>query len=144
MAPAVATLDMCGHGPEPGRRRGDMDHVLQQEQDIADLWTALQQARGFERFVLGGHSIGGGLSIRYACGAETPRPDSLLLIAPFIHRKSPAVRPGSGGWARPCMPRFARIEMLGRFGVQALQGRPVLRFAVADALQDGHETPWYS
>lgn len=139
----VATLDMRGHGPEP-RRRGDVDHVHQQEQDIADLLAALKRTNRFDRFLLGGHSIGGGLAIRYAAGHEQPKPDGLVLVAPFIHRKSPAARQDSGGWATPCIPRFAGIGMLGRFGIHAFENRPVLRFAVPTAARDGGETPLYS
>jgi len=142
-SPTVATLDMRGHGPEPGRR-GDVDHVRQQAQDIADLWSALKRTRRFDRFFLGGHSSGGGLALLYAAGHEHPKPDALVLLAPFIHWKSPAARPGSGGWATPCIPRFAGIEMLGRFGIHAFENRPVLRFAVPPAARDGCETPVYS
>lgn len=141
--PTVATLDMRGHGPEPGRR-GDVDHVHQQEQDIADLWGALKKTHRFDHFFLGGHSIGGGLSIRYAAGNEQPKPDGLVLIAPFIHWKSPVARSGSGGWAIPCIPRFAGIEMLRRFSIHAFEKQPVLRFAISEAIKDGSETPLYS
>jgi len=121
--PTVATLDMRVHGPEPGCR-GDVDHVHQQEQDIADLWAALKQAHGFERFFLGGHSSGGGLALCYAVGLEQPKPDGLVLLAPFIHWKSPAARLDSGGWATPCIPRFAGIEMMGRLGIHVFENRP--------------------
>ncbi|MDR2240245.1 MAG: alpha/beta hydrolase [Zoogloeaceae bacterium] len=141
--PTVATPDMRGHGPEPVRR-GDVDHMHQQEQDIADLYAALKRIRHFDRFLLGGHSSGGGMALRYAAGHEQPRPDGLMLVAPFIHRKSPAACPDSGGWATPCVPRFAGIEMLGRFGIRLFENRPVLRFAVPPEARDGNETPLYS
>jgi alpha-beta hydrolase superfamily lysophospholipase len=139
----VVTLDMRGHGSEPVRR-GDVDDVSQQERDIADLVTTLRSTRTFDRFVLGGHSIGGGLAIRYAAGTQEPRPSALFLLAPYVHRSSPAARPDSGGWATPSVARFAGIEMLQRVGVRAFDGRPVLRFAVAKSAQDGTETPVYS
>lgn len=139
----VATPDMRGHGADPGRR-GDVDDVAQQERDIADLVRALRGMRPFERFLLAGHSIGGGLAIRYAAGRQEPRPSHLLLLAPYVHRNSPAARADSGGWATPSIPRFAGIEMLQRIGIHAFDGRPVLRFEVPSASRDGTETPLYS
>ncbi|MEZ5816881.1 MAG: alpha/beta hydrolase [Hyphomicrobiaceae bacterium] len=139
----IATLDMRGHGPEPVRR-GDVDTVDQQEHDIADLAAILLRSAPKGRFLLGGHSMGGGLSIRYAAGAQVPRPAGLLLIAPFVHRKSPSARPGSGGWAAPRMLRFAGIEMLGRLGLRPYDHLPVIEFAIPPSAQDGNETRHYS
>ncbi len=139
----VATLDMRGHGPNPNRR-GDLDYVAQQEHDIADLVKGLKEKYGMSQLLVGGHSIGGGLAIRYAAGGEAPRPDGLLLIAPYVHRKAPSARPGSGGWATPRVTRFAGIEMLHRLGIHILDWLPVIRFAVATASPDGTETPLYS
>jgi len=139
----VVTPDMRGHGAEPGRR-GDVPSVDRQEQDIADLIAVLRAERPYRRFLLGGHSIGAGLAIRYAAGQEQPKPDGMVLIAPYIHRTSPAARPNSGGWATPFVPRFAGIEMLQRIGIHIFDGLPVLRFAVPPAAHDGTETPLYS
>ena len=88
----VVTPDMRGHGSEPGRR-GDVPSVDRQEQDIADLIAALRAERPYRHFLLGGHSIGAGLAIRYAAGQQQPKPDGMVLVAPYIHRKSPAARP---------------------------------------------------
>lgn len=139
----VATLDMRGHGALPVRR-GDVDHVAQQEHDIADLAGTLGDQRRFGRFMIGGHSLGGGLAIRYAANPSLRRPDALLLVAPYIHRNAPSARPGSGGWAAANVKRFAGIEMLQRLGVHAFDHLPVLELAVAPSARDGTETPHYS
>lgn len=139
----VVTPDMRGHGTEPGKR-GDVEAVNRQEQDIADLVRELQKGTLSRRFLLGGHSIGAGLAIRYTAGEEQPKPDGMILVAPYIHRKSPAARSDSGGWAAPFVLRFAGIDMLQRIGVHAFDRLPVLRFAVPPAARDGTETPLYS
>jgi alpha-beta hydrolase superfamily lysophospholipase len=139
----VATLDMRGHGPEPGRR-GDVGWVDQQEQDIADLLAHLRGQGPLGRFFLAGHSMGGGLAIRYAAGREQPKPDGLVLLAPYIHRHSAAARPDSGGWATPFVTRFAGIDMLQRLGIHAFDGLPVLRFEIPAKAKDGTETPVYT
>lgn len=141
--PTVVTPDLRGHGAAPVRR-GDVDHVNQQEHDIADLLAALDFDGRYRRFFLGGHSTGGGLAIRYAAGRQLPAPDGLVLLAPFIHWQSPAARKGSGGWATSCIPRFAGVEMLGRVGIHAFEKRPVLRFNVPASCRTGTETLFYS
>lgn len=139
----VATLDMRGHGELPGRR-GDVDHVDQQEWDIADLVKAIGADTPVQRLLIGGHSIGGGLALRYASGTEAPKPAAVLLLSPYVSRKAPSSRPDSGGWASPRITRFAGIEMLHRFGVHAFDNLPVVEFAVSPMRRDGLETPFYS
>jgi pimeloyl-ACP methyl ester carboxylesterase len=68
----------------------------------------------------------------------------MILVAPYVHRNSPAARPNSGGWAGPFVTRFAGIEMLQRLGIHLLDRLPVLRFAVPQSARDGTETPLYS
>lgn len=138
----VVTLDMRGHGPSPVQR-GDAAYVGQQEHDIADLVTSLRD-RNFKRVFIGGHSLGGGLAIRYAAGSQQPRPDGLILLAPFINQSSPAAFPGAGGWATAFMPRFVGMSILHRYGVTAFDGLPVLRFRTPPASRDGNETSLYS
>lgn len=139
----VATLDMRGHGEDP-IRRGDLDHVDQQEWDMADLVKAIGAEKPVRRLFVGGHSIGGGLALRYASGTEMPKPAGVLLLSPYVSRKAPSSRPDSGGWAAPRVTRFAGIEMLHRFGVHAFDSLPVVEFAVSPSLRDGLETPLYS
>ena len=138
----VVTPDMRGHGPAPVRR-GDVDYVEQQEHDLADLIGALR-GRKPRRVLVGGHSLGGGLAIRYAAGSETPRPDGLVLLAPFVNQSSPAAREGAGGWATPFVTRFIAIGLLHNFGIGAFDGLPVLRFRQPASGRDGTETTLYS
>lgn len=139
---SVVTLDLRGHGREAGRR-GDIDRLDRQEHDIVDLLEHVRSAPA-GRIFLGGHSIGGGLAIRYVAGAQQPKPDGLVLIAPYIHRRSPAARRGSGGWATPFISRFAGIDMMQRLGIHAFDAMPVIRFEIPPNAQDGTETPLYS
>lgn len=92
----VVTPDMRGHGSKPGRR-GDVKSVDRQEQDIADLIAVLRAEKSYGRFLLGGHSIGAGLAIRYVAGQEQPRPDGMV---PPISLPEPVIRPTKGrtGW----------------------------------------------
>lgn len=139
----VATLDMRGHGSHPGRR-GDVDYVDQQDHDTADLASFLREKYGWKKLYVGGHSSGGGMALRYGAGDVEPRPDGLLLVAPFVDVRSPAARRDSGGWAVPRIPRYAGIEMLHRLGIHFFDGLKVLRFAMPPEGHDGLETLEYS
>jgi alpha-beta hydrolase superfamily lysophospholipase len=107
-------LDMRGHGASG--RRGDIDYVGQLEDDVADFVKHLRIAHPHAKLVLIGHSSGGGFSLRFACGKYGALFDRYILAAPFIHHAVSTTRPGSGGWARPFMPRIIALTTLTRWG----------------------------
>lgn len=139
---SVLTPDLYGHGPEPVVR-GDVDSLERQTNDIADLIAHWRATHPSAKVFIGGHSIGGGTALRFATTAGAPAFQGLLLFSPFIHRKSPAARADSGGWAKPNIKRFAGIEMLQRLGIHVFDRLPVLSFAIGNTPAQ-HATPQYS
>lgn len=131
----VVVPDLRGHGATP-QRRGDVDHVGQLEEDLADLIAMLRE-RGAGPVVLGGHSSGGGLVVRFAGGAEGGAADAFVLMAPFLRHDAPTTRPNSGGWARPAVRRIVGLSMLNAVGITALDHLPVIGFAMPRAVLDG-------
>lgn len=133
----VIVPDMRGHGEAPARR-GDIDHVGQLEEDVADLIVGLrEEAGGRARIVLGGHSSGGGFVVRFAGGIYGDVVDAFVLMAPFLGHDAPTTRPGSGGWARPATRRIIGLTMLNAVGVTALNHLPVVSFAMPKAVLEG-------
>ncbi len=137
LAAAVATAgaahvvvpDLRGHGVAPVRR-GDVDHIGQLEEDVADL-IALERARHpGARVVVGGHSSGGGLAVRFAGGPYGAFADGLVLLAPYLGHDAPTTRADAGGWARPQVRRIVGLGMLDAVGIRALHGLPVISFAM--------------
>jgi len=61
----VYTPDLRGHGKTPVRR-GDVDYIGQFEDDIADLIAVVRDDYPDAMLIVGGHSSGGGLAIRFA------------------------------------------------------------------------------
>lgn len=136
-AGTVIVPDMRGHGEAPARR-GDVDHIGQLEEDIADLIAELGvEAGGTAQVVLGGHSSGGGLVVRFAGGTHGGMADAFVLMAPFLKYNAPTTRPNSGGWARPATRRIIGLTMLNTVGVSALNHLPVISFAMPRAVLDG-------
>jgi alpha-beta hydrolase superfamily lysophospholipase len=96
-AARVYTPDLRGHGRCP-QRRGDVDYINQLVDDLADLIDFIRHGHPETKIVLGGHSSGGGLALRFAGSQYGGRAKAYLLMAPFLKYNAPTTRPNSGGW----------------------------------------------
>lgn len=132
----VVVPDLRGHGPAP-ERRGDVDYIGQLEDDLADLIGFMKDRRGYGEVVLGGHSSGGGLVVRFAGGAHGALADRFVLLAPFLKYDAPTTRPNSGGWAHPATGRIVGLTMLNTLGITAFNHLPVISFAMPRQVVDG-------
>ena len=77
----VVALDLRGHNSSGGPRY-DVDHFGQYEDDLAELITFLRVSRPDARIWLAGHSMGGGIALRYALKQDRPQLSGYLLFAP--------------------------------------------------------------
>lgn len=130
----VVLPDLRGHGEHPGRR-GDIDYIGQFEDDLADLIRIVRKPD--QKLVIGGHSSGGGLAIRFCGGAYGEMADAAVLLAPYLHYKAPTVRPNSGGWAYPLTRRIIGLTMLNAVRITALNDLPAIQFAFPQSVLDG-------
>ena len=108
----VIVPDLRGHGTKPGTR-GDIAYINQFEDDLADLIKATAQPG--QKVVLGGHSSGGGLVVRFAGGTHGDMLDGAVLMAPYLHHNAPTMRPNAGGWSYPLLRRIIGLSMLNTF-----------------------------
>lgn len=113
---AVIVPDLRGHGVSP-LRRGDVDHIGQLEEDLADLIDHVSASAPGLPVIVGGHSSGGGLVVRFAGGEHGSRADGFILLAPFLKHDAPTTRPNSGGWADAATRRIIGLVMLNAVGV---------------------------
>jgi len=72
----VVSLDLRGHGLSEGTP-GDVDRIGQYEDDVADVVATLRRERPGARVLLSGHSMGGGIALRYADRAMSCRSSRL-------------------------------------------------------------------
>lgn len=141
---AVYTPDIRGHGPSP-QRRGDIDYIDQLEDDLADfIYHIKAENSAISRLVVGGHSSGGGLAVRFAGGEYGHLASAYLLLAPYLGHDAPTVRNNSGGWAEPSVAKIIALSLLNRLGVKGLNSVTVLRFNLPPEYRDGSETLAYS
>lgn len=132
----VVTPDLRGHGIDP-QRRGDIDYINQLEDDLADLIDVLKEQYPDARIIVGGHSSGGGLVIRFAGGEHGSLADGYVLLAPFLKYNAPTTRTDSGGWARPNSRRIAGLTMLNNIGIRWFNDLTVIQFAMPQDVLDG-------
>jgi alpha-beta hydrolase superfamily lysophospholipase len=127
-----------------GLERGDIDYIDQLTDDLSDLIGILRRDGPRARVLVGGHSSGGGLALRFAGSQDGHQVDSYLLMAPFLGQAAPTTRKGSGGWARPAYPRIIGLSMLNAVGIRSLNGLKTLAFNMPASARDGTETLTYS
>jgi pimeloyl-ACP methyl ester carboxylesterase len=130
----VVVPDLRGHGAAPGRR-GDVDYIGQLEDDLADLIVSV--AKPGQPVIMGGHSSGGGLVIRFAGGAHGDMLDGALLLAPFLKHNAPTVREDAGGWTPVLTRRNIGLSILNTFQITALNHLPVIQLNIPRAVPEG-------
>jgi len=124
--------------------RGDIDYIDQLEDDIADLLGVIRQGHRDATLIVGGHSSGGGLVVRFAGSQYGQQADAYLLMAPFLKYNAPTTRPNSGGWARAYTPRIAGLTMLNNVGIHWFDHLTAIDFNMPEEARDGTETLAYS
>ncbi|HZC15594.1 MAG TPA: alpha/beta fold hydrolase, partial [Caulobacteraceae bacterium] len=108
-------------------RRGDIDYIGQQDDDLADFVAVARKTYPNARLVLVGHSAGGGFVLRVAGEAEGRLFSRFVLLSPVLGRLAPTTRPDAG-WARPDVPRIVLLAGLNQLGVTTFNGAQVLDF----------------
>ncbi len=140
----VYAPDLRGHGPSP-QRRGDIDYIGQLEDDLADLIFHIKKgASKGARFLVGGHSSGGGLALRFSGGPNGHLAQGFVLLAPYLGHDAPMVKRGAGGWANANIPKIVGLSVLDGFGLKRFNGSRVLRFNLPAKYHNGYETLEYS
>jgi len=139
----VYTPDLRGHGPAP-ERRGDVDYINQLEDDLADLLALIQKDHPDAALIMGGHSSGGGLVIRFAGSRYGRQVDAYMLLSPFLKYNAPTMRPNSGGWAYANNARIAGLTMLNTMGIHWFDHLTAIEFNMPKEARDGTETLSYS
>ncbi|WP_392339788.1 alpha/beta hydrolase [Moritella marina] len=140
---SVYTLDLRGHGLTP-ERRGDVDYIEQLEDDLADFITQIQARHPNAKLILGGHSSGGGLAIRFAGSHYADQIDAYLLLSPFLKYNAPTMRSNSGGWAHVHTARIIGLSMLNMLGIHRFDHLTAIEFNMPASARDGTETLSYS
>jgi non-heme chloroperoxidase len=139
----VYTPDLRGHGPTPDTR-GDVSYIDQLEDDLADLLAIIRKNHPNAILIVGGHSSGGGLAIRFAGSQYGKQADAYVLLSPFLKYNAATMRPNSGGWAHAYSGRIAGLSMLNMLGIHWFDNLTAIEFNMPEEARDGTETLSYS
>lgn len=124
----VIAIDLRGHGASGGVP-GDVDYIGQYEDDLADVIREIRARQPGGKIILAGHSMGGGIALRYAQRPGVPPVDGYLLFAPYLGWSSPTTRkeadPNAAGGAEFLKVHLSRIlglKLLNAAGITAFNG----------------------
>ncbi|HEV7667145.1 MAG TPA: alpha/beta hydrolase [Thermoanaerobaculia bacterium] len=127
----VVALDLRGHGASGGAP-GDISYIGQYEDDLADVVAKIRAERPHGRVILAGHSMGGGIILRYVTRSGAPPVDGYLLFAPYLGAQSPTTpqesRPGEEAFIRLHLPRTLGLALWNSVGVTGFNGLHTLFF----------------
>lgn len=139
----VYTPDLRGHGISP-IKRGDINYINQLEDDLADFVSIVREKHPNSTLIIGGHSSGGGLAIRFAGSKYGKYADAYMLLSPFLKYNAPTMKLNSGGWASAHIPRIIGLSMLNNVGISWFNYLKVIDFNMPEEYRDGTETLSYS
>ena len=123
----IFALDHRGHGKSPGKP-GDIDYIGQYEDDVADVIAEIRARKPGGTLILAGHSMGGGIALRYAMKDGPSNVDGYLLFAPHLGFNSPTTYPppemkSSGEpWFKLHTTRLIGLFMLNIFQIKGFNG----------------------
>ena len=139
----IVIPDLRGHGRSALGTLGDINYIGQYEDDLEDLKEHLIKTYPNSSIILGGHSSGGGLALKYGGGDHMPF-DGYLLLTPYLGYKAPTVKPNSGGWVQVSARRYAGLAMLNNVGIKVFNYLPVLFFNRPEKWSDPLQAESYS
>jgi len=146
----VVVPDLRGHGGN--RPHGDIAHPGQLDEDMEDMIKLLRAEHPRAHWSLVGFSSGGGFALRTAAGPLGGGFERVLLLSPFLRYDAPTVRRAAPAgdnpqskapaWTTVAIGRIIALAILNGFRIHALDGLPVLYFAVPQEMEA--VTPRYS
>ena len=138
----VYTPNLRGHGINT-KARGDVNYIGQLDDDLADFVAFVRKQNPTSRIILGGHSSGGGLAVRFSSTASSKEIAAYLLLAPHFAHDAPTVRKDSN-WAQPKIGKIVSISILNRLGIHCFDHTVVIEFNLPDQYRNGTETTAYT
>lgn len=131
----VIAFDLRSHG-HSGGQQGHVDYIGQYEDDVI---TAIRAERPNGQLILAGHSMVGGIALRFARLTERPEVDGYLLFAPHLGPNAPTMPEAdpemaelAAAYSQLHIPRLIGLIMLNSVGIKGLNHLDTLYFNLTD------------
>jgi len=132
----IIVPDFRGHG-QSGGPRSDVSYIGQYEDDLEDIINAILVENPNASLIIAGHSMGGGVAMRYALKKNAVSPQAYILLAPNFG-EGPTQRTGSEAESQRVDDSLSFVEfdtkrmigqiMLNGVGIRALDHKPIMFF----------------
>lgn len=134
----VIALDFRGHGQSEGTP-GDVAYINQYVDDIKDVVSAIKREKPNQSILLAGHSMGGGIILRYAMEKNAPEVDGYLLFAPHLGANTPTLKEevlesGEEPFVKLHISRIIGLKMMNAIGETKYNDLPVLFFNLPETI----------
>lgn len=132
----VFAIDLRGHG-KSGGNPGDVSYIDQYSEDLSTIVSKVRQDRPKNKIILVGHSMGGGVCLRFAMRKDKPEVDGFVLFAPLLGQNTPTYpdMPEASGPQSKVEPflkvhfqRIIGLKILNSIGDHKLDSLSVLFF----------------
>jgi alpha-beta hydrolase superfamily lysophospholipase len=130
----VYSLDLRGHGSSDGSP-GDVSYIGQYVDDVADVVEQIKKSKPAGKIIIAGHSMGGGISLRYAMKEDVPDIDGYLLFAPQLGDNAPTnvfpkdtVRQQDESFMAIDLSRLIGLALLNSLNITQWNDMPVFFF----------------
>lgn len=121
----VFVVDLRGHNQSSGAPY-QLDRLGQYEDDVAEVVSQTRMRRTEGSLWLAGHSMGGGIALRYALKKDRPRLSGYILFAPIFGPGPTAVdETPSGSTLHIDRARITALIALNAIGISHFNDRPV-------------------
>jgi len=137
----IYAIDLRGHG-QSGGNIGDVNYINQYADDLTDIVRTIRKEKPKGKIIIAGHSMGGGISLRYAMMQNKEKVDGFILFAPLIGHNSPAfaqeTQTDKDTISEPFMKihtgRIIDLKMLNEIGNHEHDSSPVLFFNLPESI----------
>lgn len=134
----VIALDFRGHGQSEGAP-GDVDYINQYVDDLEDVILTLKKEKPNQKIILAGHSMGGGIILRYAMKKNAPKINGYILFAPHLGVNAPTVigedtTAQENSFIKLHINRIIGLKMMNAIGETKYNNLPVLFFNLPEAM----------
>lgn len=134
----VVALDFRGHGQSEGEP-GDVDYINQYVDDLEDVILALKEEKPNQKIILAGHSMGGGIILRYAMEKNAPKIDGYILFAPHLGVNAPTLKEEDvtteeSSFIKLHINRIIGLKMMNAIGETKYNNLPVLFFNLPETM----------